>query len=81
MRLLITFFVSYDVTVTSLKKVLVVPTFVAADDTVYHVFLRVVIAMEWSAKIVTMNEVSSDEESVGSDQDADGNIFDDIFDN
>ncbi|KAG1712248.1 Cardioacceleratory peptide receptor [Nymphon striatum] len=33
--------VSYDVTVTSLKKVLVAPTFVAADDTVYHVFLRV----------------------------------------
>ena len=27
------------------------------------------------------DEVSSDEESVGSDQDADGNIFDDIFDN
>ncbi|KAG1706958.1 hypothetical protein GQR58_003582 [Nymphon striatum] len=46
--------VSYDVTVTSLKKVLLAPTFVAADDTVYHVFLRVVIAMEWSAKIVTM---------------------------
>ncbi|KAG1712247.1 Cardioacceleratory peptide receptor [Nymphon striatum] len=39
--------VSYDVTVTSLKKVLVAPTFVAADDTVYHVFLRVVIAIEW----------------------------------
>lgn len=53
-RLLITFFDLSDVILTFPRKFIAVPTFVTASNTGYHVFLCEVIAMEWSAKSVTM---------------------------
>ncbi|CAB4063198.1 unnamed protein product [Lepeophtheirus salmonis] len=60
----------------SKKKKLALPPFVAEGDTGFHVFPLVVIAMELSARIVTMREVLSDEDSVRSDEEANRNIFD-----
>ncbi|CAB4060763.1 unnamed protein product [Lepeophtheirus salmonis] len=54
----------------------VVPMFVAAGDVGFHVFPLVVIAMVLSVRIFHPEEVSSDEESVGSDEDAHISIFD-----